>query len=281
MRCFGKSKFECWGCGGATIAGQIRGGNQITRSAYRPRRVLAVLVSAAAALVGQVAGAARAGPREEFESLVSEMDVAVAQLLEARAERAAAGEAGEHYQDKRSEILRRMDALADSSAGSSEGAFIAAQTYLLSLDVDRQNALARFQTLLARYSDAADLDQPVEYASVVFRDSGTPDGWIEALDTVASSTKRVETRGGAAFQAAVIRLKLERLASARGAFNEIIKDVPRSEFAELARGYIFEIERLQVGMTAPDFQTETLDGKTITLKSLRGKPIFLNFWASW
>ena len=32
---------------------------------------------------------------------------------------------------------------------------------------------------------------------------------------------------------------------------------------------------------APDFTVVTMDGKTITLDSLRGKPLFLNFWSSW
>ena len=32
---------------------------------------------------------------------------------------------------------------------------------------------------------------------------------------------------------------------------------------------------------APDFAVKTLDGKTVTLAGLRGKPLFLSFWSSW
>jgi cytochrome c biogenesis protein CcmG/thiol:disulfide interchange protein DsbE len=32
---------------------------------------------------------------------------------------------------------------------------------------------------------------------------------------------------------------------------------------------------------APDFTLDTLDGGTFTLSSTRGKPVVLNFWASW
>jgi len=35
------------------------------------------------------------------------------------------------------------------------------------------------------------------------------------------------------------------------------------------------------GFYAPDFELTTLDGETIRLSSLRGKPVILNFWASW
>jgi len=36
-----------------------------------------------------------------------------------------------------------------------------------------------------------------------------------------------------------------------------------------------------VGKPAPDFTLTDLNGKTVTLSSLRGKPILINFWATW
>ena len=35
------------------------------------------------------------------------------------------------------------------------------------------------------------------------------------------------------------------------------------------------------GDVAPDFTAQTLDGKTVSLSDFRGKPVVLNFWASW
>ncbi|MDI3328315.1 MAG: TlpA disulfide reductase family protein [Alicyclobacillaceae bacterium] len=35
------------------------------------------------------------------------------------------------------------------------------------------------------------------------------------------------------------------------------------------------------GYLAPDFTLQTFDGKTVTLSQSKGKPVFLNFWASW
>ena len=36
-----------------------------------------------------------------------------------------------------------------------------------------------------------------------------------------------------------------------------------------------------VGRVAPDFTLTTLDGETFQLSALRGKPVVLNFWATW
>ena len=37
-----------------------------------------------------------------------------------------------------------------------------------------------------------------------------------------------------------------------------------------------------VGMLAPDFElTDAITGETVRLSSLRGRPVWLNFWASW
>ena len=36
-----------------------------------------------------------------------------------------------------------------------------------------------------------------------------------------------------------------------------------------------------VGAAAPDFTTRTLDGATVRLSQYRGKPVLLNFWATW
>lgn len=36
-----------------------------------------------------------------------------------------------------------------------------------------------------------------------------------------------------------------------------------------------------IGMTAPDFTLEDLDGRSVSLSDFRGQVVLLNFWASW
>ena len=38
---------------------------------------------------------------------------------------------------------------------------------------------------------------------------------------------------------------------------------------------------LEKGNLAPDFELQSVDGKTIKLSSLRGKKVIVNFWATW
>jgi cytochrome c biogenesis protein CcmG/thiol:disulfide interchange protein DsbE len=42
-----------------------------------------------------------------------------------------------------------------------------------------------------------------------------------------------------------------------------------------------DIPAPQKGFLAPDFQLETFDHETYKLADLRGKPVLINFWASW
>ncbi|GAH56012.1 unnamed protein product, partial [marine sediment metagenome] len=37
----------------------------------------------------------------------------------------------------------------------------------------------------------------------------------------------------------------------------------------------------EIGKTAPTFQLKNLSGQTISLGDFQGKPILINFWATW
>lgn len=54
-----------------------------------------------------------------------------------------------------------------------------------------------------------------------------------------------------------------------------------SRDAEAARQPVTLEEAPYVGHTAPDFTLTTLQGETIALADLRGRPVVLNFWATW
>jgi cytochrome c biogenesis protein CcmG/thiol:disulfide interchange protein DsbE len=39
--------------------------------------------------------------------------------------------------------------------------------------------------------------------------------------------------------------------------------------------------KLSIGATAPDFRTEGLNGDVVQLSHFRGRPVLINFWATW
>ncbi|MDI3547334.1 MAG: hypothetical protein PWR10_986 [Halanaerobiales bacterium] len=50
----------------------------------------------------------------------------------------------------------------------------------------------------------------------------------------------------------------------------------------LKRSNVEDIEiGTNVGQKAPDFTLKTLKGESVSLSNLKGKKVFLNFWASW
>ena len=57
--------------------------------------------------------------------------------------------------------------------------------------------------------------------------------------------------------------------------------LPDSWFFNQLYNHYQDIKMLAIGSVAPDFSLPDPDGNMITLNSLRGKYVFLDFWASW
>lgn len=75
-----------------------------------------------------------------------------------------------------------------------------------------------------------------------------------------------------------------RLFGLDSAGDSVLQQVP--EFSGTAVGGISEpVEGIEgfveAGQAAPDFTLQTLDGETVSLAGYKGKPVLLNFWATW
>ncbi|MFD3446155.1 thiol-disulfide oxidoreductase ResA [Microbacteriaceae bacterium 4G12] len=49
----------------------------------------------------------------------------------------------------------------------------------------------------------------------------------------------------------------------------------------LYQNFFADKEKVQIGKQAPNFQVTDMNGKQISLRDLRGKGVFLNFWGTW
>jgi hypothetical protein len=116
---------------------------------------------------------------------------------------------------------------------------------------------------------------------------------LEALyEKVAHENKDRETVATAKFNHAALiyedRLRSEGAATqpadsrdACALFREIVKDYGDTDAARKAEGFVFELENLQIGMLAPDFEGEDAEGNRIRLSQFRGQVVVLDFWGFW
>lgn len=185
---------------------------------------------------------------------------------------------------KRNDLMKQMDALTVSSAGTSDGAHIAIQTITWSwmLDIDLDHLYDRFERIVDHYPNVPSIVDIIESVPAAYKHSRSKQDWIQILDRLSTSTKIENTKLVTLKTIGNIHLYSNDLVKAKQSFELLLKSSPSdSDLVDYAKGFIFEIDHLQVGMEAPTFFTKTLDGKEFSFPSLRGKTVLLNFWASW
>lgn len=102
----------------------------------------------------------------------------------------------------------------------------------------------------------------------------------EVADRVQDRTLRGEARisSGLLLLAAGGR---ENLKSARESIALGIEDDPQGESVATARGRLFQVDRLQIGMPCPDFTAKDVDGVEFKRSDSLGKVVVLDFWGFW
>ena len=181
--------------------------------------------------------------------------------------------------DGRLEVLAKMDKLV-AHAGGHAGS-IAVQTFLWALEIEPPPMMRRFATLVKDFPDEPSLVEALEYAPYMASQEAYDKKWADLLGALASSSAKRDVRQRAALAQGKVLLQAGKLADAKSVLSSLAAKDADAEVAEEAKGFLFEIEFLQVGMPAPHFETKTLDGQTLTLRQLRGNVVLLDFWASW
>lgn len=68
---------------------------------------------------------------------------------------------------------------------------------------------------------------------------------------------------------------------ARIAFQTVVDQYPNTSYAEDAEGNVREIDFLNVGQSAPQFDRVTIKGDPLSLAHFRGKIVVLKFWGTY
>ncbi len=77
------------------------------------------------------------------------------------------------------------------------------------------------------------------------------------------------------------RIRYQDAATSRRLLASYSKHWPGSEYEPMLEKEVATMERLAPGMPAPDFDIVTEDGGRKKLSDLKGKVVYLTFWASW
>jgi len=68
---------------------------------------------------------------------------------------------------------------------------------------------------------------------------------------------------------------------AKKLLQEVVTLDADSIMTDFALGHLYEMESLNIGQRAPDFEATTIQGDRIALSDLRGQVVLLEFWATW
>jgi thiol-disulfide isomerase/thioredoxin len=225
-----------------------------------------------------------ADPGKDFDKLEDAMESAFEAYVAALDKRSESEEGkGAPIPDSRPSVLAKMDALAAAHVGKPEGAEMALKTFIWSamFEVDVAHLFDRFDRIAKYYPKHEGTEEIVAMVPDVFRASGAATEWIGGLNAIAKASEKKSVQVAAFFAAGQLYMQTDKIDDAKKSFQLAAKLDPDSESGEVAKGYVYEIEHLQIGMTAPDFTTTTLDGKKVSLKDLRGKVVLVDFWATW
>jgi tetratricopeptide (TPR) repeat protein len=148
--------------------------------------------------------------------------------------------------------------------------------------LNRSNRISELQTK----ADTLKLDDPaweqlinvLLFASIKTKDYSYLLTKAEAL-TKSAVDPKIKAR--ARFNIGDAYWKKGDTEQARINFQTVVAQYPNTPYAEEAEGNVREIELLNVGQPAPQFDHSTINGDPLSLASFKGKIVVLKFWGTY
>ena len=175
-------------------------------------------------------------------------------------------------------FISRFEDLSERAKGTETGARSLFWIAVNSKD-DSSDAI---DSLIADY-----LDSPVLAELAQFVPQGVAMGVLESdrakgvLETLAEKPKSADVRSRALYSLGEMLSTSGSKDEAVKIFRRIQKEHAGTPAAARAEGFLFELEHLQVGMVAPDFEAVDEKGVAWKLSDYRGKVVVIDFWGIW
>lgn len=178
--------------------------------------------------------------------------------------------------------LPKFQDLAERAKGTPTAAKALVWVYLRAKNLAKgREAAAALDRLLESHLDAPELE---EIAGSLQHGGGERDR--DALQTIARKSTQRTVQAAARFSLARRLLHYrqateEEQKEAREHLESIRRDYADTKYAAQVEPWLFELENLQIGKTAPDFEATDVEGKAFQLSDYRGKVVVLDFWGFW
>lgn len=103
----------------------------------------------------------------------------------------------------------------------------------------------------------------------------------DALTDIRSQSEHDSVLAAATFMLGNLYMAHEETEKGLPLLREVRQSYGETSWAAKAERFLFEAERLQIGMLAPDFQAVDQDGIAFKLSDYKGKVVLLDFWGFW
>jgi len=184
------------------------------------------------------------------------------------------------------EFIPDFRAAAEAAKGTDTA--VRAWMWVLRLEDDGKQAWEVVDLLLSEHMDSLALSQLASHLSDYAPRYGE-DHATEGLRALVAGSPHDRVRAPALFGLGKVLLASksgESRAEGRDCMAAVIEEYGTVQaggttYGALAEGTVFELEKLQIGMVAPDFETIDENGVAWKLSDYRGKVVVVDFWGFW
>lgn len=228
-------------------------------------------------------------PAEKLEALIARFnkerndayDAYVKAQTEEEKAKIIAGMPGEGY-------IPEFRAVAEEARGTDTAA--KAWLWVLRLiENDAKQAWEVIELLLSQHMQTAAMEElagELRYAAHEHGEARV----VEALRAIVAESPHERSRASALFTLGAVLLEskvAESKAEGRDCFEAVIAEYGAlahggdSTFEAAALGFLYELDHLQIGMAAPDFETVDENGAKWRLSDYKDKVVVVDFWGFW
>ena len=177
--------------------------------------------------------------------------------------------------------VKKFQELAERAKGTEAGAGALMEVFqeAQALPKGKEAAQRALETLVGSYVESPLMERlasSLRYAGYYVGD----DAVKTALETIRDKSPERKAQAAAIFTLSAQAMERDEK-SARAGFERLKKEFEGTSWAGRADAFLFELDNLQIGKVAPDFETTDEAGVKWKLSDYRGKVTVVDFWGIW